>query len=211
MTSSDGFCSTLTFAPGELGQIFAGDVPTAKQPMITNTAHSSSQNTPMATPTSIAPPSPFPTGGHHHRTSSNLSVAPSPPPAPVAAGSNMRPSSPTRSNSTSSIATQSSFAQPAGSIISNPTLVGGSMPGIGAGNSNFMTGMPMTTPPQTPRSTTSSVSGIKRDHSESEREEGGEKKKRRITPTLMGTDVAALASTSRSASSSAPKTDGAVP
>jgi chromatin assembly factor 1 subunit B len=47
----------------------------------------------------------------------------------------------------------------------------------------------MTTPPQTPRSTTSSVSGVKRDASESEKEDGaggGEKKRRRIAPTLVG-------------------------
>ncbi|KAH6672199.1 WD40-repeat-containing domain protein [Halenospora varia] len=185
MTSSDGFCSTLTFSPGELGQVYAGEVPTAKHPMLnTTTAASSSQNTPMATPTSIAPPSPFPAGGHHHRTSSNLSVAPSPPPAPT--GQTMRPSSPTRSNSTSSIATQSSYATPAAStIMNNPPLVGGSLPGIAAGNS-FMTGLPMTTPPQTPRSTTSSVSGVKRDATESGTEDaGGEKKKRRIAPTLV--------------------------
>jgi len=43
----------------------------------------------------------------------------------------------------------------------------------------------MTTPPQTPRSTTSSVSGVKRDASESGAEEGGDKKKRRIAPTLV--------------------------
>ncbi|KAE8440955.1 hypothetical protein EG329_006169 [Mollisiaceae sp. DMI_Dod_QoI] len=183
MTSSDGFCSTLTFAPGELGQLYTGEVPTAKHPMISTTAVSSSQNTPMATPTSIAPPSPFP-NNHHRTSSSGIAVAPSPPP-----GIN-RPSSPTRSNSTSSIATQSSYATPAaGTIISNPTLVSGSMPSIAAGNISFMTGMPMTTPPQTPRSTTSSVSGIKRDASESEKEDGalgGEKKRRRIAPTLVG-------------------------
>lgn len=177
MTSSDGFCSTLTFAKGELGDLYTGEVPTAKHPMISNTAVSSSQNTPMATPTSIAPPSPFP--NNHHRTSSTGIAAPSPPP-----GMN-RPSSPTRSNSTSSIATQSSYATPAaGTIISNPTLVGGSMPSIAAGNSF----LPMTTPPQTPRSTTSSVSGIKRDASESEKEDGalgGEKKRRRIAPTVV--------------------------
>ncbi|KAF4632469.1 hypothetical protein G7Y89_g5658 [Cudoniella acicularis] len=186
MTSSDGFCSTLTFAPGELGQVYTGEVPTAKHPVISNTAASSSQNTPMATPTSIAPPSPFPAAGHHHRTSSSLSVAPSPPPAPT--GQTMRPSSPTRSNSTSSIATQSSYANPAaGAILSNPTLVGGTLPPMAAGNLSFMTGMPMTTPPQTPRSTTSSVTGVKREASESEREDqGGEKKRRRIAPTLVG-------------------------
>jgi len=51
----------------------------------------------------------------------------------------------------------------------------------------------MTTPPQTPRSATSSVSGVKRDASESEREDAGangggqgqEKKRRRIAPTLV--------------------------
>ena len=51
----------------------------------------------------------------------------------------------------------------------------------------------MTTPPQTPRSAASSVSGVKRDASESEREDtaanggghGPEKKRRRIAPTLV--------------------------
>ncbi|TVY38183.1 putative WD repeat-containing protein [Lachnellula occidentalis] len=178
MTSSDGFCSTLTFSPSELGEVYKGEVPTAKHPIIST---ASSQNTPMATPTAIAPPSPFPSS-HHHRTSSNLSVAPSPPPS---SSSNItgtiRPSSPTRSNSTSSIATQSSYATP-GTIISNPTLVGGTLAGIAAGNS-FMAA----TPPQTPRSTTSSVSGFKRDAgaSGSDVEDGGVKKKRRIAPTLV--------------------------
>ena len=187
MTSSDGFCSTLTFSPGELGQIYTGDIPTAKHPTLSSTAVSSSQNTPMATPTStFAPPSPFPSGNHHQRTSSNYSIAPSPPPAPH--GPTMQPTSPTRSNSTSSIATQASYATPAaGTIISNPTLVSGTIPGVTAVGLGFVSGVPMTTPPQTPRSATSSVSGMKRDASESEKEEGGhEKKKRRIAPTLVG-------------------------
>lgn len=187
MTSSDGYCSTLTFRPGELGQPYTGEVPTSKhhQPAL-STAVSSSQNTPMATPTSsFAPPSPF----HHQRTSSNLSVAPSPPPAPQ--GPTMRPSSPTRSNSTSSIATQSSYAP--GSIISNPTLVPGTLPAPTAGaGAGFLSNIPMATPPQTPRSTSGSVSGVKRagDASESEREDGGEKKKRRVAPTLVGEPAA---------------------
>ncbi|KAA8569840.1 hypothetical protein EYC84_002183 [Monilinia fructicola] len=141
----------------------------------------------MATPTAgIAPPSPFPIS-NHHRTSSNPMVAPSPPPAPIA---NFRPSSPTRSNSTSSVATQSSsYHTPAlGTIISNPTPMASSVPGIAA--ANIASGVPMTTPPQTPRSTTSSVTGIKRpgDASESEKEDTGarhEKKKRRIAPTQI--------------------------
>jgi hypothetical protein len=82
-------------------------------------------------------------------------------------------------------------------VISNPTLVSGNMQGIGAANSTvgFVSGVPLTTPPQTPRSTASSVAGTKRDAPESDiaedpltgkredREEGGEKKKRRIAPT----------------------------
>ncbi|QSZ32299.1 hypothetical protein DSL72_001873 [Monilinia vaccinii-corymbosi] len=188
MTSSDGFCSTLTFAPGELGQIYEEETPTAKRSMVSGSAVSSTQNTPMATPTvGIAPPSPFPMP-NHHRTSSNPMVAPSPPPAPVA---NLRPSSPTRSNSASSVATQSSYPTLAvGTIISNPTPLASSVPGIAA--SNVTSGVPMTTPPQTPRSTTSSVVGIKRpgDVSESEKEDAGhEKKKRRIAPTQISSSA----------------------
>ncbi|EKD21811.1 WD domain-containing protein [Drepanopeziza brunnea f. sp. 'multigermtubi' MB_m1] len=175
MTSSDGFCSTLTFAPGELGQVYTGDVPTAKRPSL-STAASSSQNTPMATPTAVAPSSPF---SGHKRTSST--VAPSPLAAP---SPSIRPSSPTRSNSTSSVATQSSHAP--GTIISNPTLVGSSMPGVTAGsNVGFVGGVPIATPPQTPLSTNEGVSGAKRDASESQRDDGVEKKRRRLAPTLV--------------------------
>lgn len=182
MTSSDGFCSTLTFAPGELGERYTGDLPTAKQP--STTAVSSSQNTPMATPTSIAPPSPFPNS--HHRTSSTGLAVPSPP-----AGPSIRPSSPTRSNSTSSIATQSSYAP--GSIINNPTLQGSSVPGVTAGSISFVSGIPMSTPPQTPGSTSGSVSGMKRDASESEREDGSQdKKRRRIAPTPVSEEKPAV-------------------
>jgi chromatin assembly factor 1 subunit B len=193
MSSSDGFCSTLTFAPDELGQIYTGEIGPPRQ-NASSTVVSSSQNTPMATPTStVPPPSPFPSS-NHQRTSSNHSIAPSP--ATEAPLGSMRPSSPTRSNSTSSIATQSSFAHHAapGTIISNPPLVGGSLPGVVAGATGlgFVSGVPMTTPPQTPRSTTSSISGIKRDASESEKEDNGpEKKKRRIAPTLLGSEQAA--------------------
>lgn len=164
----------------------SGEVPTAKHhPINSSTAVSSSQNTPMATPTStIPPPSPFPSS-NHHRTTSNHSLSG----ADSAYAPTMRPSSPTRSNSTSSIATQASYAHHApGTVISNPPLVGGTLPGVVAGTTGlgFVSGVPLTTPPQTPRSTTSSVSGVKRDASESEREDSGhEKKKRRIAPTLV--------------------------
>jgi chromatin assembly factor 1 subunit B len=184
MTSSDGFCSTLTFEPGELGQQYTGDIPNpGKPPLVNNTTQSSSQNTPLATPTNIAPPSPFPISNHQRTTSNPTLSAPSPSVTPYG---QMRPSSPTRSNSTSSVATQSSYATPA--VISNPSLVPGSIPSIAAGtggNISFMNA----TPPQTPRSTTGSVSGVKRDASESEKEDssqGNDKKRRRIAPTPVG-------------------------
>lgn len=55
----------------------------------------------------------------------------------------------------------------------------------------------MTTPPQTPRSELGL--GAKRDASESEREDGGNvKKKRRVAPTLVGSGGARNGSTGAS-------------
>jgi chromatin assembly factor 1 subunit B len=185
MTSSDGFCSILTFTPEELGQTYTSESPPSARSLQTTSL--SSQNTPVPTPTSsIAPPSPFPnsSNSHHQRTLSN------PPNTDFFVA---RPSSPTRSNSTSSIATQSSVIPLSSSnttnVISNPTLVAGSVPSITAATSSFATTLSMTTPPETPRSTASSVSGVKRDASESEKEDIGQAqpiKKRRIAPTLVG-------------------------
>ncbi|KAL1625095.1 Chromatin assembly factor 1 subunit [Neofusicoccum ribis] len=60
MTSSDGFCSCLTFAPGELGQVHPG--PAKSHPSSINTAASTSnQSTPTPTPTqATGPPPPKP-------------------------------------------------------------------------------------------------------------------------------------------------------
>ncbi|KID89814.1 WD40/YVTN repeat-like-containing domain protein [Metarhizium guizhouense ARSEF 977] len=182
ISSSDGFCSTLSFASGELGEIYKGEVGPPK-PTAASTAMASNQNTPTPTPTtSFAPPSPFPNGSHHqHRNSASSFTAPSPP-ATAPAGS-QRPASPTRSNSTSSIATQSSSV-PTG-VVSNPPLIAGSVPALTATNSSKAQGVPITTPPETPRSAAGSVAGTKRDASESEREEIKEIKKRRIAPTVV--------------------------
>jgi chromatin assembly factor 1 subunit B len=46
----------------------------------------------------------------------------------------------------------------------------------------------MTTPPETPRNTASVPSGVKRDTSESELEDGAPPKRRRIAPTLVSGD-----------------------
>ncbi|KAI0126932.1 WD40-repeat-containing domain protein [Xylariales sp. AK1849] len=191
ISSFDGFCSTISFSPGELGDVYTGElVASKKESASAGAGTSSNQPTPTPTPTSFAPPSPFHGASHQHRNSTGSFAAPSPsfaahspPPTATASFVSMRPSSPARSNSTSSVATQASSA-----VMSNPTLIGGSVPSIAATNSGKVTGVPMTTPPETPRSGNNTAAGVKRDASESEKDEsssGNEPKKRRIAPTLI--------------------------
>ncbi|KAK3935919.1 WD40-repeat-containing domain protein [Diplogelasinospora grovesii] len=199
ISSSDGFCSTLSFLPGELGQVYTGEVGPQKQPASSGTAVPSSQNTPVPTPTSVfAPPSPYPNGAHHqHRNSASSMTAPSPPAA--ASFVNPRPSSPARSNSASSIVTQASSAQPG--VISNPPLIAGQVPSIAATNSGKVTGVPMTTPPETPRSSNAAPTGSKRDTSESELEDSSssqQPKRRRIAPTLVSAGSSTVSNGSNS-------------
>lgn len=184
ISSSDGFCSTLSFSGGELGEAYSGEVGPVKQAAVSGTAVSSSQNTPVPTPTSVfAPPSPYPNGAHHrHRDSASSITAPSPPAA--AAFANVRPASPARSNSASSIVTQSSAA-PTG-VVNHPPLISGQVPSITAANSGKVTGVLManTTPPETPRG--SGSASLKRETGEVESEDAsGAPKRRRIAPTLV--------------------------
>ncbi|KAL2038334.1 hypothetical protein N7G274_008983 [Stereocaulon virgatum] len=173
MSSSDGFCSNLAFNPGELGQAYTGQVPTAAHPSPALSTVSSAQPTPVPTPTAATAPPSF-------EKQSTPVIAPPASPAPFP------PPSPTRSNSTSSIATQSS------QMVNNPTPTLGSVPSVAATNPSF-SNLPWTTPPQTPMSgivssRPSSVTGSvlgKRDTSESEKEETTAPKKRRIAPTLI--------------------------
>ena len=176
MSSSDGFCSNLGFSPGELGSVYTGHVPTAHHPLPAPISTSSSaQPTPVPTPTAASAPPSF-------------DKQPTPIYAPSPSRTSYPPPSPTRSNSTSSIATQSSQM-----INNNPTPTLGNVPGVTAPNTSF-SGLPWTTPPQTPSgiatSRPSSVSGSvlgKRDTSESEKEDHvAVPKKRRIAPTLVG-------------------------
>ena len=180
MTSSDGFCSNITFSPGELGQIYTRHVPTAHHPSPAISATSSAQPTPTPTPTTASAPS-----FEKNHPPQGFS------PAPIA-----QPPSPTRSNSTSSVITQPPQSQNSGGVItSNPTPTLGNVPSVAASNPSF-TSLSWTTPPQTPMagvtSTASSVSGSilgKRDTSESEKEDSASvPKKRRIAPTLIATD-----------------------
>ncbi len=219
MTSSDGFCSTLTFSPGELGEIYVPDAEGSKKPAFAAPASISlsTQNTPAPTPTTSGPPiSPFP---HHNRAPSTPSMPLDPPtpsqisdgtpaaaPTPHASVTPIagRPASPTRSNSTSSIASMVPGLQHqtsvGGTVISNPPLVAGNMPSTTVTGS--ASGFTAPTPPQTPRSTDGSVGGAgpapvasfvasqKREAGAGEVKEegnGGEhqNKRRRIAPTFV--------------------------
>ncbi|EPS30267.1 hypothetical protein PDE_05218 [Penicillium oxalicum 114-2] len=192
MSSSDGFCSSLSFAPGELGQVYTG--PTASG---TNTAHAntpSASNTPLATP---VPGALSPLKLSHGQLSNAGATA---------NNGQVPPASPARSNSAGSIATQTPAPQLA-AVVNNPTPTLGAVPSVTATNSAPPSTLPLTTPPQTPLpSTTSSFSGTvlgKRDTpATTEPEKGDGKapdapdatqqpKKRRIAPTLIsaGTDL----------------------
>jgi chromatin assembly factor 1 subunit B len=72
--------------------------------------------------------------------------------------------------------------------MTNPPLIGGTVPSIAAANSGKVTGVPITTPPETPRSGNTVTAGVKREASESEKDETSantQPKKRRIAPTLV--------------------------
>lgn len=177
MSSSDGFCSNLSFSPGELGQVYTGHVPSAHHPSPAPISGPvPAQLTPVPTPiTTSAPPS-------FDKPATPTFAAASPAAVPLPSPTRVRPPSPTRSNSVSSVATEISQ-----SIGNNPTPTLGSVPSVAAS----FNGLPWTTPPQTPMagvisrpgSVTGSVLG-KRDTSESEKEDSAPRKKR-VAPTLM--------------------------
>ena len=134
MTSSDGFCSALTFAPGELGTVY--HPPSAKHtptPISVSKANNSATSTPQATPTMAAAVPVMPSIPRQQSISSNAPPNPSPSPYTPAA----RPASPARSMSASSIGTEaSSFARPpdqnAPPVMNNPTPQMSSIPPVAA-------------------------------------------------------------------------------
>ncbi|KAJ5601996.1 Chromatin assembly factor 1 subunit B [Penicillium lagena] len=198
MSSSDGFCSALSFAPGELGQLYSGSTSAAQHPV--SSGHSSATVTPLPTPTHV--PSPVKTS-HHAPSNSTGSAGPAAPSA-----SQAPPASPTRSNSASSGTTQLSTVQST-AMFNNPTPTLGSVPLVTATHSAQPSALPLTTPPQTPMSagptggaanTTTNSSSVlgKRDlrtAGDTEREDGKDAesgaaqqpKKRRVAPTLIST------------------------
>ncbi|KAI9841605.1 MAG: hypothetical protein M1837_000512 [Sclerophora amabilis] len=194
MSSSDGFCSTISFVSGELGQVYSGATPTTHAAVPAGTASISAQLTPVPTPTA-ASASPL------TKQPSSTGVIGSSPAPPV------RSASPTRSESASSVTTPSSQNQGSstGVITSNPTPTLGSVPGVAVANSVTVGGVPLTTPPQTPmsayigasspRSRSGTVGKRESDTaSESEKEAAREPKRRRIAPTLVNTDGSAAGS-----------------
>ncbi|KAJ5888284.1 hypothetical protein N7495_008325 [Penicillium taxi] len=169
MSSTDGFCSTLAFAPEELGQIYKGV--TGPNSVTTNPPSSAATSLQSPVKPTFAPAGTGP-------------AAPTPSQAP--------PASPARSSSVCSVTTQSSQQ-----VVNNPTPTLGSVPSVTATHSANLATLPLTTPPQTPLSTPSqSGAGVpapvlgKRDassFSEPEKQESKaqQPKKRRIAPTLI--------------------------
>ncbi|CAG8145142.1 unnamed protein product [Penicillium salamii] len=182
MSSSDGFCSTLSFAPGELGQPHAG--PTSVGQTAAN-ANTSSPNV-VSLPASTHVPSPIKTN-----------------PASTAPTGPVPPASPARSNSTCSVATQPPAQQTPANVVNNPTPTLGTVPSVTAAHSAqpATLPLPLTTPPQTPVSSTpqaSTTSGSvlgKRAEIENEGHKDAtpnaaqNPKKRRVAPTLISSST----------------------
>jgi len=197
MTSSDGFCSVLTFAPGELGTVCPPPVTTGARHTptpISAVKANSATSTPQATPTAAHPipaqATALPAVLRQQTSQNRDSAGSNPPPSPFTTSAH--PASPARSMSTSSVATEASFArapdQNAPPAMNNPTPSLSSIPSIAAAGS----AVPLFTPPQTPghhvngsmSSVSSTVSGVKRQSDTSETVvEEGRGKKRRIAPT----------------------------
>ncbi|KAL4783127.1 WD40-repeat-containing domain protein [Aspergillus varians] len=170
MSSSDGFCSTLSFAPGELGQPYTALIP---GPQTTGTSGQSTST--LHNPTDLTKAAPSHTV---------------PPP----------PASPARSNSVSSITTQRASQQTEAVVNNPTPTLGSVPLVTATHSALPPATLPLSTPPETPLSTasqgdTSNVSSIvlgKR--SESEKEESQDPnpteqtrpaKKRRVAPTLI--------------------------
>lgn len=188
ITSSDGFCSCLTFAPGELGTVYHHPPQVKHTPMPLNSAGSPAASTPGQTPNYASIPPPM------ARQASSQGVAPSPSPFNTA-----QPASPARSISNASVYTQASAAPVPGQEVDpaqNDTPQVSAMPGLTASISGTSTvgGVPLYTPPQTPGYTAAvpamtglyppsiPVASVEKREGDSQ-EERGRDKRRRIAPT----------------------------
>ena len=188
ITSSDGFCSCLTFNPGELGSTYVAPSQNRHAIAPINTAIPSGHSTPVQTPTQPSMP-------QLTRPPSSHGVGPSPSPFP------MQPASPARSLSISSVTTQESHLHgldgansEMNRMTSSATPQISSVPSITAANTGTsVSGLIMFTPPQTPGASVAvpaasvqplAATGTKRE-AEAVGETTGKDKKRRIQPTLV--------------------------
>jgi chromatin assembly factor 1 subunit B len=200
ITSSDGFCSCLTFTPSELGNIHHAPAVSKHTPSVINTTTASSAvSTPSQTPTQPTIPHASRPGSSQGQHGSHTMAVPSPSPFTLPYPG---PASPARSMSASSANTQTSrIPYPdqnadINEIINDPTPQMSSVPSITAASPTISSvgGMPMYTPPQTPGYTAAlpstlsqgeiaTVNTLKRENEGTD--SGSKDKRRRIQPTLL--------------------------
>ncbi|PNS16238.1 hypothetical protein CAC42_6345 [Sphaceloma murrayae] len=199
ISSSDGFCSSLTFNPGELGTQWHPPASVRQPPSQITIAASPGITTPSQTPTQATAPSiPRPPSSQSQPAGQSPFVAAHPSPA-----RSMSISSVTTQDLQASMADQSTEVRNA----SNQTPQISSMPSVTAATGMNAGGLPIFTPPQTPGSSmagatsalssasastsTQSAAGTKR---EGEVPEHGpaQEKRRRIAPTLVSSDSSSM-------------------
>ncbi|OJD22784.1 hypothetical protein ACJ73_05869 [Blastomyces percursus] len=174
MSSSDGFCSTIAFSPGELGQVYNPSSSEKAQHGHHISTTSSTNTTPLPTPTFATSPS--------LSKANQIFSAPTPPSTTTTTTATVipaRPASPAGSATSSitqlsagipqlSTSTSGPGSNSNSTVINNPTPTLGSVPSVTATNSAPLplqqAGLPLSTPPQTPmsgvsHSATISVSG----------------------------------------------------
>lgn len=164
MSSSDGFCSTLSFAPGELGQPHTAT--TAPQPVT-----SSATSNPLPTPTHAASPAAAP------NQPSSVQVIP--------------PASPARSNSTTPASSAPVINNPTPTLGSVPlvTATHSAQPPTLPLTTPPQT--PMSSVSQNGSNSTTTANNTvlgKREESQDQQQQEQQPKKRRIAPTLVSTD-----------------------
>lgn len=164
MSSSDGFCSTLSFAPGELGQTYTAT--TASQPVTSSTT-----------------PNPLPTQTH---AASPAAATTQPSSVQVI----IPPASPARSNSATPASSASVINNPTPTLGSVPSVTATHS----AQPPTLPLTTPPQTPSSVSQSgsnTTTTANNTvlgKREESQDQQQQEQQPKKRRIAPTLVSTD-----------------------
>jgi chromatin assembly factor 1 subunit B len=168
MTSTDGFCSTVIFDPGELGEIHPGPAPT--------TIHSTSHMSSRPSPSTVSNPT----------FSSLLARAPSPArsnsSSSVATVSAYTSTTPKISNVPSS--TILSAASPNSTFV-QPTMTSHSTSNRGASFSSTGSAPHLGTPPESPATLHQKREGDSSESAVDSSADEPKSKKRRVAPTLI--------------------------